>query len=103
MSRRIRIKRGQKVVIVHNPFHERAKDIVATVKKWMPGEGHMGCDLAELEYRHPGTGEKHVLPFRACNFQAVDPGVLRKMADKYEAEAADFRKMADEIESEAGR
>ena len=87
---------GSSVVIRYNPFHEHAKGIVGTVVAFRPGTGFAGCDLAEVEYEDPWTGEVHTLPFSTANVSPGEPQALRKLAMRYEQMATELRELADE-------
>jgi hypothetical protein len=76
---------GSKVVIRFNPHREHAAGIVGTVVAFHAGKGFMSCDLADVEYEDPWTGEVDVLPFSTANLSPGSPPALRKMAERYVA------------------
>ena len=87
---------GTRIVIRFNPFHEHAKGIIGTVVAFRPGTGFAGCDLAEVKYEDPWTGEVHTLPFGTTNLSPGDPHALRILAMRYEQMAIELRELADE-------
>lgn len=96
------LKPGELVLIKHNPFHgPAATDILATVKKWRPGEGFMECDLAEVAYTHPETGKRHTLPFGTGNLKLAKLDELDAIATRHETEAARMRELINTLRGEA--
>ena len=76
--------------------HAQAVDIVGTVAKFRPGAGFMGCDLADVQYEHPHSGEVHTMPFATNHVRPGEPRFLHQLAERYAALADELRHLAGE-------
>jgi hypothetical protein len=56
----------------------------------------MGCDLADIRYEHPHTGELHTMPFATSHLSPGEPRFLRQLVDRYAALADELRALAEE-------
>jgi len=86
---------NDRVIIQSNPHHPAAERIVGTVVALYPKAGFMGCDLIDVEYENPRDGETYVRPFADTFLSPANPELLRAMADRYEALAAELRADAE--------
>ena len=91
-------KLGLKVIIQFNPHDGSAQGILGTIVGYRPGAGFAGCDLIDVEYTHPQTGEVATMPFTPEKLIPAEPHALRAMAQRYEAIAAELRILADQAE-----
>jgi len=85
---------GDKVIIRLNPHHPDAVDIVGTVIVFRPGAGFGGCDLADVHYKHPKTGDGHTAPFGLACLGSADASALIALAERHERAAAKLRTLA---------
>jgi hypothetical protein len=96
----MKMKPGQRVLVVQNPHDLRAEKIVGTVVSFRPGEGFGGSDIAEVHYKHPWTGEGYTMPFGLSCLGPADPSTLTSLAEHYEKMAARLREVAQAQEGE---
>ena len=87
---------GSKVIIRHNPHHAGAEDIIGEVVAYRRGEGFFGCDIVDVRYTDPKTGEEHTMPFGLSCLGPADQATLLALAECHEALAANLRKLAGE-------
>ena len=83
---------GTRVIIRRNPHHSDAVDIVGIVVGLRPGVGFGGADLVDVRYKHPRSGEQHIMPFNRSCLESATPAALTELAERYESIASDLRK-----------
>jgi hypothetical protein len=88
------IKVGTQVLININPHHSGAENILGTITAARLGEGFAGCDLVDVTYEHPGTGETHTMPFSLEKLSMGNSAALAACAERHEAIAAEYRRLA---------
>jgi hypothetical protein len=88
------IKVGTQVLINLNPHHSGAENILGIITTARLGEGFAGCDLVDVTYEHPGTGETHTMPFSLEKLSMGNSAALTACAERHEAIAAEFRRLA---------
>ncbi len=87
------MKPGDKVIILYNPFHKDAEQIIGTIKDYK-GERICGSDIYYVEYMNQADGKRHTMPLGHLNLQATSKADLNKLAEHHESLAANFRALA---------
>jgi hypothetical protein len=87
------MKKGDKVIIVYNPHHKGAEQIIGTIKDYK-GERICGSDIYYVEYTNPADGKTHVMPLGHLNLQATSEADLNKLAEHHESLAREYRELA---------
>jgi hypothetical protein len=85
---------GASVVIVDNPHHPDAADIVGEVVEFRPGAGFAGCDLVLVRYQRLRDGTWHTMPFGAAGLDLGDRASILSRAARHDMQAARLRAMA---------
>jgi hypothetical protein len=85
---------GAPVVIVDNPHHPDASDIVGEVVEVRRGAGFMGCDLVTVRYQRPRDGSWHAMPFGTAGLDLGDREAILARAARHDMQAARLRAMA---------
>ena len=86
------VRLGDRVIITSNPHDYTASKILGTISAIGIEAGFGGCDLVDVSYEHPITGDAHELPFSPKNLLRADAQTLTLLAQRYEAIAAQFRR-----------
>ena len=89
------IEVGGRVLIAFNPHEANAEGILGTITDYRPGQGFFGCDLVDVEYAHPTTGEVRNRPFSLEKLKPANPSSLIAAAEKLEAAATELRALAE--------
>jgi hypothetical protein len=89
------MKPGDKVYIRFNPHRKDAENIVGTVVEFQPGAGFMGCDLVDVRYTDPWTGQEETMPFGTANLGPGSREELLETAERFEKQAAMLRQTAE--------
>ena len=84
---------GDRVLVVHNP-HRPVEGVLGTVVAFRPGVGFMGCDLVDVRYEDPRTGEEDTFPFGTANLAPASRDVLLARAERLEMMAREMRSLA---------
>ena len=85
---------GDKVIIKQNPHHPWIRNIIGTVIVYRPGEGFLECDLVDIHYKDPSTGEGHTMPFGLSCLGLADESSLISLAEHYQSLADGLRSIA---------
>jgi hypothetical protein len=85
---------GAPVVIVDNPHHPDASDIVGEVVEFQPRAGFAGCDLVLVRYQRPRDGTWHTMPFGTAGLDLGDRASILARAARHDMQAARLRAMA---------
>jgi hypothetical protein len=85
---------GAPVVIVDNPHHPDAADIVGEVVEFRAGAGFAGCDLVLVRYQRPRDGTWHTMPFGTAGLDLGDREAILDRAARHDMQAARLRAMA---------
>jgi hypothetical protein len=88
---------GARVVIVFNPHHADANDVVARVVAFRARAGFMGCDLVDVRYVRPLDGATQEMPFATYNLTRGGRVWLIARAERHEEQARRLRALADEV------
>ena len=89
------IEIGGRVLITCNPHEANAEGVLGTITNYRPGEGFFGCDLVDVAYAHPATGEPRNMPFSLEKLKNANPASLIAAAERLEAAAAELRALAE--------
>jgi hypothetical protein len=85
---------GAPVVIVDNPHHPDAADIVGEVVELQPRAGFAGCDLVLVRYQRLRDGTWHTMPFGTAGLDLGDRTSILARAARHDMQAARLRAMA---------
>jgi hypothetical protein len=88
---------GGSVVIVDNPHHPDASDIVGEVVELQPRAGFAGCDLVLVRYQRPRDGTWQTMPFGTAGLDLGDREAILARAARHDMQAARLRAMAAEV------
>ena len=88
---------GASVVIVDNPHHRDAADIVGEVVEFRPRAGFAGCDLVLVRYQRLRDGTWHTMPFGTAGLDLGDRASILARAARHDMQAARLRAMAAEV------
>ncbi len=88
------MKPGDKVIIIFNPHHKGAEQIIGTIKS--KGDIICGSQLYDVEYQNPADGQIYNRPLGHHNLQATSEANLIKLAEHHEILAANFRALAEQ-------
>ena len=89
---------GTKMIIRQNPHHHGAEDIVGTVVSYRSREGFGGCDMVDIRYVHPKTGQQYTMPFRISCLETVISAALVSLVERYETIADELRGLIEALE-----
>jgi hypothetical protein len=87
------MKKGNRVIILFNPHHKGAEQIIGTIKDYK-GERICGSDIYYVEYVNPADGQRHTMPLGQHNLQATSDADLNKLAEHHENLAVQYRELA---------
>lgn len=96
---RLELKPGDRVIIRLNPHDQRAEDIVGTVIVFRPSAGFGGCDLVDVHYKNPRTGQGRTDPFGLDCLGSASAGELIRLAEHHERQAARLRQLSVAVET----
>jgi hypothetical protein len=82
------------VVIVDNPHHPDASDIVGEVVEYRAGAGFAGCDLVLVRNQRLRDGTWHTMPFGTAALDRGDREAILARAARHDMQAARLRAMA---------
>ena len=86
---------GDKVLIRQNPHQPGVQDIIGTIVAFRAEEGFGGCNLVDVQYKHPKNGNEYILPFKLSCLASTDASSLIMLAEYHEAIAAGLRALAE--------
>ena len=89
---------GTKVIIRQNSYHHGAEDIVGAVVSCRSKEGLGGCDIVDVRYVHPKTGQKYTMPFRISCLETVTSAALVSLVERYETIPDELRGLIEALE-----
>jgi hypothetical protein len=85
---------GAPVVIVDNPHHPDAADIVGEVVEFRARAGFAGCDLVLVRYQRLRDGSWHTMPFGTAGLDLGDRESILARVARHDMQAARLRSMA---------
>jgi hypothetical protein len=91
------LRSGDRVIIRQNPHDLRVEDVVGTVIVFRPGAGFGGCDLVDVHYKDPRTGEGRTVRLGLCCLSAMAVEDVVRLAEYHEKRAATLRQLANSL------